>query len=160
MLPRFYRPRVEKRWKVGAILHLSELSDRAYEAHPNPKIQRYAVPRSLEGDIRLINTVTPISVNAIRERLDEILACERIVSTSLHGMVLAETYGIPCLYFGVDRKSPGLSKAPVSMDAGIDLRILDLYGGLGKEQFLVYNQDRGRPTDWEAVIKAIDRHGA
>lgn len=156
VLPRFYRPEIKKRWKVGAILHLSELNDRAYEAHPSPRIRRYDIPESLKSDIHLINTVTPISADAIRERLDEILACERIVSTSLHGMVLAETYGIPCLYFGVDRARPGLATVPVSIDTGIDLRILDLFGGVGRKEFSVYNQDRARPTDWEAVAKAID----
>lgn len=156
VLPRFYRPNIKKRWKVGAILHLSELKDRAYEAHPGEKIRRYDIPDGMKDDVHLINTVTPISVDAIRDRLDEIMACERIVSTSLHGMVLAETYGIPCLYFGVDRAKPGLATSPVSTDTGIDLRILDLYGGLRKKEFALYNQDRSRPTDWEALANAID----
>lgn len=157
LLPRFYRPTPPKRWKLGVIVHLSELTDRDYEAHVNPNYQRYEIPRELDQSIRLINTVTPISPTALRERLDDILACERIVSTSLHGMVLAESYGIPCLYFGAGRGRVGLTTAKVDPASGIDLRILDLYGGLGLDQFDLYNQDRTLRTDWHALIEAIDK---
>ena len=34
LLPRFYRPRIRKKWRLGVVLHLSDLADRAYEAHP------------------------------------------------------------------------------------------------------------------------------
>lgn len=157
LLPRFYRPNVAKRWKLGVIVHLSELTDRDYDAHVNPNYRRYEIPEEFSQSVRLINTVTPISATAIRERLDDILACERIVSTSLHGMVLAETYGIPCLYFGTARAPAGLGTADVNPESGIDLRILDLYGGLGMSRFELYNQLRVNPTDWDAVIKAIDQ---
>lgn len=155
LLPRFYRPAISKRWKLGVILHLSDLTDRSFDVHFNPLHERYVVPDDVAADVRLINTVTPPAVAAQFDKLDEILACERIVSTSLHGMVLAESYGIPCLYFGV-RGTPGLGRCAVDLDTGVDLRILDLYGGLGQSSFAQYVQPRRRRTDWAAVMQAID----
>jgi pyruvyltransferase len=154
LLPRFYAPKVEKKWKLGVILHLSELADRTYEAHPREHIVRCVVEPEFADDVRLITTVTPISVGAIKDKIDEILACERIVSTSLHGMVIAESYGIPCLYF-----SPhGGGAVDLNLDpaGGTDLRIVDLYSGLGLKTRRAYGQPRAERTDWAALMQAVD----
>lgn len=157
LLPRFYQPRIEKRYELGVIIHLSDLVDRAFEAHPDPRHLRYNVPDSLKSSIRLINTVTPVSVPAMKDRLDEILSCKRIVSTSLHGMVFAESYGIPCLYFSPRGGRPGLVSLPTEDEREVDLRIADLYGGLGMAEVHAYRQKRTVETDWEDVIRTIDR---
>ncbi len=155
LLPQFYRPSVPKRWDLGVILHLSELSDRAFEAHVLPQYRRYAIPDDFRDTVHLINTVTPIEVGALRTKIDEILACRRIVSTSLHGMVIAESYGIPCLYFSPHGGNGLITKQP-TVDSGLDLRIVDLYSGLGVAELPVYAQPRGQTTDWAALIAAID----
>ena len=157
LLPRFYRPAVPRRYELGVILHLADLADRSFEAHPNPLHARYVVPAELGGAIRLINTVTPPDLPGLFGRIDDILACRRIVSTSLHGLVFAESYGIPCLYFGVRGAPDGLGTAPAALETGIDPRVLDLYAGLGARTFPLYVQPRRRRTDWAALIHAIDR---
>jgi hypothetical protein len=156
LLPRFYRPQVEKRWELGVILHLSELADRAVACHPAPSIRRAATPEALAGSVRLINTVTPISAAGLRAKLDEILACKRILSTSLHGLVFAESYGIPCLPFPATGKA-GPAEIALTADAGYDARMLDLYMGAGRTRTPIYAQPHGAETDWEAAIAAIDR---
>ncbi|MBB2201131.1 polysaccharide pyruvyl transferase family protein [Gluconacetobacter tumulisoli] len=156
MLPRFYPNTVPKRWDIGVILHLSELADRDLEAHPLPNYIRYVVPEDERSSVRLINTVTAISAAGLRDKLDEILACRRIVSTSLHGMVIAESYGIPCLYFPPHGSAPGLGRVEPTVSSGLDLRIVDLYQGLGVTSLPVYVQDRKSPTDWSALARAID----
>lgn len=157
LLPRFYRPKVEKKWSLGVVLHLSDLADRAYEAHPLPQLRRYHVPDDLAGAVRLITTVTPISIDALKDKVDEILACERIVSMSLHGLVIAEAYGIPCLYFAAVGSDPGPAELSLGREAPTNSRIADLYSGLGVRHRLGYVQPRRAPTDWDAVITAIDR---
>jgi hypothetical protein len=156
LLPRFYRPQVEKRWDLGVILHLSELADRAVECHPRSDLARFRIEDPAAERVRLINTVTPISTEGLRNRLDDILACRRIVSTSLHGLVIAESYGIPCLYFppGV---SEGSATIPLRADAGLDARMVDLYAGIGRREISLYEQAPDRLTDWNAVIAAVDR---
>lgn len=155
LLPRFYRPTIEKRWELGVIVHLSDLADRDYDCHPDPRHRRYEIPPDMTDAVRLINTVTPRTVEGMKERLDEILSCKRIVSTSLHGMVFAESYGIPCLCFP-PRSQAGLVETPVCWTADLDLRMLDLYAGIGRTALPVYGQPRARPTDWRAVMDAVD----
>ncbi|MDQ0512523.1 polysaccharide pyruvyl transferase family protein [Ancylobacter amanitiformis] len=157
LLPRFYRPRIRKKWKLGVILHLSELVDRSYEARPQPAFVRYRIPEAFQGDVHLITTVTPLGVPALKAKLDEILACERIVSMSMHGLVVAEAYGIPCLYFPPLSEPRGLGRLDLDPDGPADLRMVDLYLGLGRRHVPAYFQDRGLPTDWQAVMDAVDR---
>jgi hypothetical protein len=157
LLPRFYKPTAEKKFELGVILHLSELADRAFEAHPKPEHRRFEIPADFAGKVHLINTVTPIGVGALRDKIDEILACKRIVSTSLHGMVIAESYGIPCLYFPPNGAEPGLSFSDLDPDGPTDLRIVDLYKGIGKSRIRTYNQPRSAATDWQDVVDVIDK---
>lgn len=157
LLPRFYRPRIRKKWKLGVILHLSELADRSPEAHPLPAFVRYRIPEAFKDDVHLITTVTPLGVPALKAKLDEILACERIVSMSMHGLIIAEAYGIPCLYFPTLSEPRGLSRLALEPDGPADLRIVDLYLGLGRRHIPAYFQDRGLPTDWQKLMDAVDR---
>lgn len=157
LLQKFYRPEIKKKWKLGVILHLSELADRSYTAKPKPELSRHVVPADLSEEVHLITTCASISLSALRDKIDEICACERIVSTSLHGMVIAESYGIPCLYFSPNATIAGHRRLKLSRDTKLDLRILDLYLGLGKSELDVYEQPRRQATDWRDVMVAIDR---
>lgn len=156
LLPRFHPAPQRKKWKLGVIIHLADLQDRSFEVRPKAEHIRYEIPAELAGDVRLIHTVTPIGLDGMRARLDEILDCERIVSTSLHGMVFAESYGIPCLYFS-PRAPRGLHRAELDPDGTLDLRIVDLYRGLGRTSIPVYGQPRRERTDWAALMAAIDK---
>jgi hypothetical protein len=156
LLPRFYAPKIEKKWKLGVIVHLSELSDRATEAHVREELVRYHIPDELKDDIHIINTVSDIRVGAIGENIDEMLACERLVSTSLHGMVFAESYGIPCLHFGHPVQNNGLQDRSLADGSPIDLRVIDLYRGLGMSSLPIYGQSATEKTDWHALMAAVD----
>ncbi|MDQ0512519.1 polysaccharide pyruvyl transferase family protein [Ancylobacter amanitiformis] len=155
-LPRFYNPTLEKKYEVGVIVHLSDLADRSLDAKPRETYDRYHIPPELAGSVRIINTLTEISAASMRAKLDEILSCKRLVSTSLHGMVFAESYGIPCLYFAPRGAPDGLIGRVMDPDDGFDLRITDLYLGMGIPRIPVYVQRRNKRTDWEHLIWSID----
>lgn len=157
LLPRFYAPAIPKRWKLGVIVHLSELADRDPEAHVKEELTRYRIPESLRNDVHIINTVSAISLDAIKDKIDEILACERIISTSLHGIVFAESYGIPCLHFPRNASRSGLDTRDLDANPDLDLRFVDLYRGLKLKTLPVYNQMPERETDWDRLILEIDR---
>ncbi len=157
LLPKFYNPPVKKRWKLGVIVHLSELNDRASVPNLKQELSRYEIPDFLSDDVRVINTVCSIGMDAIKEKLDEILSCERIVSTSLHGMVFAEAYRIPCLHFSTRADKTGLHCQRLDVDDALDLRVMDLYRGLGKVSLAVYSQRPECATDWENLLEAIDK---
>src|SRR5262245_54832252 len=87
LMPIVYRPASAKKYAVGIVPH-----------YVDKKCWRYSFQGKDEIDfsshvppyIRVLNVAWPW-----KKFIDELLSCERIVSSSLHGLVLAEAYGIP-----------------------------------------------------------------
>jgi pyruvyltransferase len=77
VLPLVYRPRVEKRYKLGLVPHWSD----QYQVFEN---------YGSEPDVLVVNIC-----DSVERVIDQINQCERIVSSSLHGLVVADAYGIP-----------------------------------------------------------------
>lgn len=78
LIPLIYNPKKKKIYKYGIIPHYIEedlVRDR-YKQH---------------NDIKIISLFT----DDIELVIDEILSCEYIISTSLHGIIIAHCYGIP-----------------------------------------------------------------
>lgn len=156
-LPSIIQPAAEKQYELGIVVHLSELAERSLSASVNASILRYQIPKSLQKNIRIITTLTEPSFAALEERVQEITSCKRIVSTSLHGLVISETYGIPCV--SLRMVGQGASFARLEDDRErIDWRIRDFYSGVGIEKLFVYGQKRHKMTDWDDLINAIDRY--
>jgi hypothetical protein len=152
LLPWFYRPEVPKRWDLGVLLPPAEPRGKAPGAgHP-----RQAIPAELADHVRLIHPLTAPGIGGLRDKLDEILACRRIVSASLHGLVIAETYGIPCLFLAADGPAPGLARLPTTADGGLGPHIADLYAGMRVSSLPVYGLGQDQRTDWAGVMRAVD----
>lgn len=81
LMPLIYNPKIEKKHKVGTIPHFTQ----TFSSMPNVKNLK-------------------IRTNNYKQFIDELLSCEKIVSSSLHGIILAEAYGIPAVFLGVDRE--------------------------------------------------------
>lgn len=81
LLPRIYHPQVDKRHAVGLIRH-----------HVHAAAPIRLAPDATEIDI------LRCGAEDIEAFLDEVLACEMIVSTSLHGLIVAQAYGIPAVW--------------------------------------------------------------
>ncbi|WP_415401075.1 polysaccharide pyruvyl transferase family protein [Tateyamaria sp. SN3-11] len=79
-LPTIFRPNVEKTHKTGLILHY----------------QHEEAPLQFDPAIRQIG-IRRLGYHQIEEFLTEMLHCERIVSTSLHGVIIAQAYGLPAM---------------------------------------------------------------
>lgn len=75
LLPLVYRPEIEKKHKLGILPHYVD----------KPAFGGVAPPGA-----HLIDVLAPW-----RTVVDEILSCEAVVSSSLHGIVAAEAYGVP-----------------------------------------------------------------
>lgn len=157
ILPQFYPRPPETDCELGVIVHLSDIDGRQPDSGPRPVHRRYAIPESLRGKVRIINTISRPDLDGLRENLNEILSCKRLVSTSLHGMVFAESYGIPCLYFSPRGAKPGVRRFDLADEESLDLRLVDLYRGLGRDTLNAFVQPRKLETDWEALIEIIDR---
>jgi pyruvyltransferase len=103
LLPRFHHPPAQKRWSVGLVPHHIDVAN---------------VPPVSDPQIKLVDVLRPW-----REVVDTIRGCDVVASSSLHGLIVAEAYGIPArwvsapgviggtfkfrdYYLGTDREPP------------------------------------------------------
>jgi len=155
-LPSLFPANPEKRYELGVIVHVSELQASQATAQVNPKLKRYRIPPDLESQIKLMHTFVPPHLEAIIQLIKEITACKRIVSTSLHGLVIAEAYGIPCAYLHTGGQ--GGSMASLVEQNGVDYRIRDFYRGVGLWERYVYRQEKDKRTNWDHIMNVIPQH--
>ena len=81
LLPKFYNPKIKKAYAIGIIPHYSDFN-RVKDFYKN------------EDSILLIDLMT----NNIEKTTDDFLKCKKIVSSSLHGLIVAHAYGIPAVW--------------------------------------------------------------
>ncbi len=158
LLPRLWPGQgVEKRWDLGVVVHMSEAERLDPATGADPAFRRYAVPEGLRSHVRVFSTLVERDIGQVRARVEDILACRRILSTSLHALAVAEAYGIPCAAFDFH---PGTSGRVAVDDDGVpvDHRMRDFYAGSGARDVLVYRTERHVPTDWDDAIGFMDRH--
>lgn len=74
LLPAVYRPDVTRKHQVGFVRHY--------------------VDGRIFPDLNTIDVTLPVE-----QFIDRVLECDRIVSSSLHGLVVADAYGIPSQHF-------------------------------------------------------------
>lgn len=80
LLPLYYKPKVKKKWKYSLILH------------HNCKLRN-------SDDIKKLGIhYIEILTTDYKFFIEEILASEYIVSSALHGIILAESYSIPTIF--------------------------------------------------------------
>jgi pyruvyltransferase len=76
LAPAFYSPRVEKKYEYGILVRWSERRWNDAEIGPG---------------VRLID----LGSADVETVIEELLSCRRVLSGSLHGLVIADAYGIP-----------------------------------------------------------------
>lgn len=153
-LPRIIHPERQPRYELGVVLHISELEAPDVVARPRAGLLRYAGGEA-EG-VHLISTYHPPTWQGFQDKLAELLSCKRIISRSLHGMLLADAYGIPCLYMADDE--PGAQRPEIEAGYGsVDHRFADAYRGFGRSRLAAFGLPKDQPSPWDAVIAAADR---
>lgn len=83
LLPRIYNPTVEKTHKVGIIPHHID----------------YEIVKSKYPTHKVINLKT----DNVEDVIKDILSCEKIISSSLHGMIVANAYNIPAAWIIISK---------------------------------------------------------
>ncbi len=82
LLPIFYNPKPQKTGKGGLILNIgTEDKDKTLI---NQIVKKYD-----------LNIISMINYSNWTDVIDQICACDYIISESLHGLIVSETYGIP-----------------------------------------------------------------
>lgn len=89
LLPRYYHPNVKKKYELGLIPH--------YVDETNPYINNI-----IDYGVLVINIKCGIE-NVVKQ----ILSCNRIASSSLHGIIAADAYNIPSVWIRFSNKVIG-----------------------------------------------------
>ncbi|MGG7033603.1 MAG: polysaccharide pyruvyl transferase family protein [Flavobacterium sp.] len=81
LLPRYFAPKVEKKYKYGIVPHYDDYKIVSNWFQDN-------------SEIHLIDMMT----TDVESKTIEFLQCEKIISSSLHGIIVAHAYGIPAVW--------------------------------------------------------------
>lgn len=142
---------IDKTFDLGIVLHLSELEAETPDAAPRASMPRYHIPASLRDRICTISTITDRSVAGVRATVEKIARCRRILSTSLHGLVVAEAMGVPAFYYCyTGPQGPG--EIATDDATRMDHRMRDLYAGAGYGRVPAYTVERRQTPDWQDLI--------
>lgn len=104
LLPLFYQPKVEKRYKYIIIPQFVR-ECRFRETHPKERM-------------------VSMNTNDYRSVIDEIVASEIVYTSSLHGIILAESYGVPAVFFR-------------DLERSVDFKYLDYYYSTDRTSFTI-----------------------
>ena len=95
ILPLFYQPKnKEKKYKLGIIPHVIDLE--------HPVIKQIQSKNS--NEILIINLS---KFDKWTDIIDQICSCESIASSSLHGLITSDTYGVPNCWIELSGKISG-----------------------------------------------------
>lgn len=109
LLPRVYKPNVTKKYKLGIIPHIEDLSN------------------ALLLDFIKLNKKNVLLINLADYKnwtdvIDEINECDYVISSSLHGLIVADAYKIPNSWIRLSNKI-----------LGGDFKFLDYFSSVERE---------------------------
>jgi pyruvyltransferase len=132
LLPLIYNPKIEKKYEVGILPH--------YVDKPFAK-ETYEMEIA-EGKAKMIDIQADW-----KTVIEEVLSCKKIITSSLHGLICAEAYGIPVIWV---RYSDKITGGP--------LKFQDYFMGTGRPR-QKYNTEippiKDLETKQKILIKAL-----
>jgi pyruvyltransferase len=90
LYPRYYAPSVEKEYDLGIVAH--------YMDRDSPWLNRTA---------RDANALIVDVFSGVHEFVDQLCRCRHIASSSLHGLIAADAYGIPFTWISLSKRLVG-----------------------------------------------------
>jgi len=128
LLPLFYKPIIVKKYKIGIIPHYVDT-----ESHSFIKFVEN------NKDIKVINLINP---NAL-EVVDQILECDFILSSSLHGLIVSDAYNIPNQWIKISENI-----------TGGEFKYFDYFSSVGKTDSMpIQLKDIGNIKDYVENIR-------
>lgn len=90
-LPLYYYPKIAKKFKLGIVLHYAD--------------ENLDTVNQIKNQFSDIKFIYMRGYKKWTDIIDSILSCEVIFSSSLHGLICAEAYKVPCqwIYFSDER---------------------------------------------------------
>lgn len=137
LLPLVYQPKVGKRYKLGVIPHFVDInSEYLSELKNDPEVKVIKLKGYEEW----------------HKVIDEICECEYVVSSSLHGLIISDAYGVPNMWIRLSNKILGgnFKFHDYFMSVGRDLREpLLIKHTVIKEELLVHKK-KYTPIAWDS----------
>lgn len=130
LTPLYFYPRVEKDAEVGIVVRWSETAWRGVEPGPG---------------VKLIDLSTKDVAGVTRQ----MMACKRIISSSLHGLVIADAYGIPNAWLESDSGAGG------SRPAGGEFKFYDYMLSVNKVRH-AQSLDFAGPVTVDRLVSELD----
>lgn len=92
LLPKIYAPKIEKKYSLGVIPHIIDKESEwiKHNCADNPEIK-----------------IIDLEKDDVWDVIDDILSCGKIASSSLHGIITADAYGIPSVWLEFSDKVVG-----------------------------------------------------
>lgn len=127
LLPRFYHPKVEKYCELGIVPHFVDFPEMAAK-----------IPD--DQNVKLINLFDPVE-----KVVDDIASCKRILSSSLHGLIVADAYAVPAAWGEFSDKA-----------AGDGVKYLDYFLSVNLDPYEAYDFT-DQHIDVKKICAVIDR---
>jgi pyruvyltransferase len=96
ILPKLYKPKVEKKYKLGIISHMVDGEEVKNFMQENKHLFENTL--IIHSNKKLTN---------FEEYIDEVNSCEKILSTSLHGVICAHAYNVPVKWMKLGNRLMG-----------------------------------------------------
>ena len=130
LVPMHYWPEVEQTHEVGIVIRHSE------------HLWRDVAP---DGPVKVID----FGSGDVEAVIRDMLGCRRIISSSLHGLVIADAYGIPNAWLGTDGRAGG------SRPNGGEFKYHDYFASVNKLRRPHHVDLRGRVLESRAPRRAV-----
>ena len=116
LLPFFYNPpKIKKKFKLGIIPH--------YVDQDKSELEKFKNDES-------IKIIRMSGYRRWKDIIDQILSCEFVASSSLHGIIIAEAYQIPNLWVEI--------REPIVSDEGRRFKFHDFFQSIGLDRDAPY----------------------
>lgn len=123
LLSKYYNPKIKKTYKIGLVSHYVDFDD----------LDKILLPYNNILHIDLMTT-------NVEDVIDQILSCDKIISTSLHGIITAHSYNIPALWWKYSNKL-----------SGDDIKFYDYF-----ESVNLFDVKNNKDIDFAEIIKIND----
>jgi pyruvyltransferase len=110
LMPHIYNPIIEKKYELGIIPHYVDYNDERFNSVD-------------ENSILIIDICNPNPLKVI----DQLLQCKNIASSSLHGLIVSDAYGIPNVWIKFSDKI-----------VGGDFKFLDYFDSINRKTEIPY----------------------
>lgn len=124
LLPLVYPVQKTKKYQLGIIPHV---------------VHSKEIAKQLESQDVLVIDLT----NTIEQVIEQINSCEHIISTSLHGIIVSQAYGIPSLWYIYNSKKL----------FGDNIKFYDYFSSVGIEEYTPFELNLATFDYKEAIAK-------